>query len=305
MEGSKRTTILDFIGATPLVQLTGNSLKNGGSLYAKVESFTPGGSIKDRMALSIISDARQRGSLHAGGVIVEPTSGNTGISLAMVGASLGHRVILVMPGPVRAEQTEMLRAYGAEVELTDGKLGMLGAIERAKKLVRKNPGFFMPDQFANPTNPEIHRKTTAREILRQMSGKRIDVFVAGVGTGGTITGVGEVLRTRYPSVKIVAVEPAGSPVLSGQKPGPHTISGIGAGFIPAILNRDIISNVCCVSDKEAEAGSQLLARTEGILAGRSSGAAFSCAVKIAKQVGPGKNIVTVFPDTGERHLCNY
>jgi cysteine synthase A len=292
-------TILDLVGNTPLVRL--NRLPPAGSaeIWAKLERFNPGGSVKDRIGKSMIEAAEEAGLLKPGAVIVEPTSGNTGIGLAMVAAVKGYRMILVMPDTLSVERRALLKAYGAELVLTPGDEGMKGAIAKAEELVRKHNGF-MPQQFENPANPEIHRRTTAAEILAQIG--HLDAFVAGVGTGGTVTGVGEILKDTLPGVQIVAVEPAGSPVLSGGSSGKHKIQGIGAGFVPKVLNRGILDEVVRVEDDDAWETTRRLAQQEGILCGMSSGAAAWAAVQVAQRLGAGKIVVTVLPDTGERYL---
>ena len=294
------SNVSELIGNTPMIKLT--RVVEGGmaEIIAKLESFNPGGSVKDRICLSMINDAESRSLLKPGGTIVEPTSGNTGIGLAMIGAARGYRVVLTMPETMSQERIHILKSYGAEVVLTPGSEGMSGAIKKAEEIVA-DTGAFMPQQFKNPANPEVHRKTTAVEILKSTVG-RVDAFVAGVGTGGTITGVGEVLKSKNPSVKIVAVEPAASPVLSGGQPGPHKIQGIGAGFVPDVLNVKIIDGIVKVADIEAYQTARLLSRKEGILVGFSSGAACFAALKVARDLGEGKVVVTVFPDTGERYL---
>jgi cysteine synthase A len=294
------SNVSELIGNTPMIKLT--RVVEGGmaEIIAKLESFNPGGSVKDRICFSMINDAESRSLLKPGGTIVEPTSGNTGIGLAMIGAARGYRVVLTMPETMSQERIHILKSYGAEVVLTPGSEGMSGAIKKAEEIV-KDTGAFMPQQFKNPANPEVHRKTTAVEILKSTGG-RVNAFVAGVGTGGTITGVGEVLKSKNPSVKIVAVEPAASPVLSGGQPGPHKIQGIGAGFVPDVLNVKIIDEIVKVADIEAYQTARLLSRKEGILVGFSSGAACFAALKVARDLGEGKVVVTVFPDTGERYL---
>ncbi|MEW6244061.1 MAG: cysteine synthase A [Bacillota bacterium] len=294
----RHVNVVGTIGNTPMVEV----IEQGTRILAKLEAFNPGGSVKDRIAKAMILAAERSGELQPGSLIVEPTSGNTGIGLAMIAAAKGYKLILTMPETMSRERMLLLSAYGAEVVLTPGKEGMRGAVMHAEQIVKTTPGSFMPQQFSNPANPEVHRQTTAREILEDTGGK-VDVFVAGVGTGGTITGVGEVLKERNPQVHIVAVEPAASPVLSGGNPGSHRIQGIGAGFIPAVLNREIIDEIICVTEDEARSAARDLARRHGILSGISSGAAFHAARQLAKRRElTGATIVTVFPDTGERYL---
>ena len=292
---------IDLIGTTPMVRINKISGLAGGNVYAKMESFNPGGSIKDRICLSMIEAAEKAGKIHQGDTIVEPTSGNTGIGLALVAAVKGYKAILVMPESMSTERFGLLSSFGAEVILTPAIDGMKGSIIEAERLLKENPGYFMPDQFSNPANPEVHRKTTGPEIWDSLNGE-IDAFVAAVGTGGTITGVGELLKERKKSIKIIAVEPASSPVLSGGSPGPHKIQGIGAGFIPKVLNRGIIDEVIPVTDDEAFETAKLLAKEEGLMVGISSGANVFAAMKVAKRLGAGKNVVTVLPDTGERYI---
>jgi len=292
--------ILELIGRTPIVRLNKIVDKNSAEILAKLESFNPGGSVKDRIALSMIEEAERKGLLKEGGVVVEPTSGNTGIGLAMVCAVKGYRCILTMPESMSIERIKILESFGAEVVLTPALEGMRGAIEKAKEIAEKL-GAFMPMQFQNPANPEIHRRTTAKEILEATDGE-LDAFVAGVGTGGTITGVGEILKKHNRNILVVAVEPKSSPVLSGGEPGPHRIQGIGAGFIPEILNLSVIDEVIQVSDEEAYTMSKRLCKEEGIFVGISSGAACYAALKVAKRLGKGKRVVVIFPDTGERYL---
>ena len=292
---------IDLIGTTPMVRINKISGLAGGNVYAKMESFNPGGSIKDRICLSMIEAAEKAGKIHPGDTIVEPTSGNTGIGLALVAAVKGYKAILVMPESMSTERFGLLSSFGAEVILTPAIDGMKGSIIEAERLLKENPGYFMPDQFSNPANPEVHRKTTGPEIWDSLNGE-IDAFVAAVGTGGTITGVGELLKERKKSIKIIAVEPASSPVLSGGSPGPHKIQGIGAGFIPKVLNRGIIDEIIPVTDDEAFETAKLLAKEEGLMVGISSGANVFAAMKVAKRLGAGKNVVTVLPDTGERYI---
>ena len=293
--------ILDLIGNTPMVRLSKIVSPESAHIYAKLESFNPGGSVKDRICLSMIEDAENKGLLKPGSTVIEPTSGNTGIGLAMVSAVKGYKCVLTMPDTMSKERRYILKSYGAELILTPGAEGMTGAINKAGQLVKETPNSFMPQQFKNEANPEIHRKTTAQEILKQVDGK-IDAFVAGVGTGGTLTGVGEVLKKEYAGVKIVAVEPAASAVLSGKEKGPHKIQGIGAGFVPDVLNRGIIDEIVTVEDDEAFRTARDLAVKEGLFVGISAGAAAWAALKVAKELGKGKVIVTILPDGGEKYL---
>jgi cysteine synthase A len=295
----------ELIGNTPLVRL--NRITEGAKaeVVAKLESFNPIGSVKDRIGVSMIVDAEERGLINKDTVIVEPTSGNTGIALAFVCAARGYRLILTMPDTMSLERRQLLSIFGAELVLTPGAEGMPGAVKRAEQLVVENPGFFMPQQFNNPANPEIHRLTTAEEIWRDTDG-RVDILVSGVGTGGTITGVAEVIKPRRPQFKAIAVEPVDSPVLSGGKPGAHKIQGIGAGFIPDVLRTDLIDEIIKVTNEDAGTMARRLAREEGILAGISSGAATWAALEVAKRPGnEGKLIVVVLPDTGERYLSTW
>ncbi|MGC7873645.1 cysteine synthase A [Desulfosporosinus sp. SYSU MS00001] len=293
-------SITDLIGQTPLVKLQRIVKPGMANIYVKVEAFNPGGSIKDRIALGMVIDAEKRGVLHPGGTIVEPTSGNTGIGLAMIAAARGYRLIVVMPETMSVERRLLMSAYGAEFVLTPGSAGMNGAIEEAERLTRENPDYFMPQQFENLANPEAHRKSTALELMEQLG--NIDAFVAGIGTGGTITGVGEILKEHLPNVKIIGVEPASSPVISGGKPGPHKIQGIGAGFVPKVLNASILDQIVSVSNDDALETARKLASQEGLLVGISSGAAVSAALQAASDLGEGKNVVAIAPDTGERYL---
>jgi cysteine synthase A len=293
--------ITEAIGHTPLVRLNRLSKPGSATIYGKVEFFNPGGSVKDRICLNMINEAERQGKLKPGGTIVEPTSGNTGIGLALISAVRGYKLILVMPESMSMERASLLSSYGAQLVLTPAWEGMKGSIREAESLLAQNPSYFMPDQFSNPANPAIHRMTTAPEILEAMDGK-IDAFVAAVGTGGTITGCGEVFKERNPNVRIVAVEPAGSPVLSGGEPGPHKIQGIGAGFIPKVLNRTVIDRVITVTDDEAYQTAKRISKQEGILVGISAGANVFAAQKIAEELGPGKNVVTILCDTGERYI---
>lgn len=297
-------SILETIGNTPIVKLTryDNAEKTSADIYAKVEAFNPGGSVKDRIALNMIVTAEKAGILSPGATIIEPTSGNTGIGLSLVGAAKGYRVILTMPETMSVERRKLAAAYGAEIVLTPGPKGMKGAIEEAERLKNEIDGAIILGQFVNPANPEIHYLTTGPEIWEAMDGK-VDMFVAGVGTGGTISGVGRYLKEKNPAVRVIAVEPADSPVLSAGAPGPHKIQGIGAGFVPATYNADVVDEVVQVTTDDAFEAARRLASTEGILAGISSGAALSVATAMAKrQENAGKNIVVLLPDTGERYL---
>ncbi len=293
--------ITELIGKTPLVRLNRLSPEGGATIYGKVEFFNPGGSIKDRICLSMINEAERQGKLKPGGTIVEPTSGNTGIGLALIAAVRGYKLILVMPESMSMERASLLSSYGAQLVLTPAWEGMKGSIKEAESIIGQNPSYFMPDQFSNPANPAMHKKTTALEIWDAMEG-RIDAFVAAVGTGGTITGCGELFKERNKNIKVIAVEPAGSPVLSGGDPGPHKIQGIGAGFVPKVLNRTILDGVITVTDDEAYQTTKLLSKKEGLLVGISAGANVFASQKIAKELGPGKNVVTILPDTGERYI---
>ena len=294
----------ELIGNTPLLEL-GNYEKAHGleaTILAKLEYLNPAGSVKDRIALAMLDDAESRGLLKPGSVIIEPTSGNTGIGLAAVAAARGYRIILTMPETMSAERRSLLRAYGAELVLTEGAKGMKGAIAKAQELAAQTENSFIPGQFTNPANPRAHRETTGPEIWRDTDGK-VDIFVAGVGTGGTVTGVGEYLKEQNPAVRIVAVEPAGSPVLSGGASGPHKIQGIGAGFVPDTLNRAVLDEILPVENEDAFAAGRELARREGVLAGISSGAALHAATVLAKRPeNRGKMIVVLLPDTGDRYL---
>lgn len=293
--------VLELIGNTPMVRLNKIAGPDAAEILAKLEAFNPGGSVKDRICLSMIEDAEKNGLISKGSAIIEPTSGNTGIGLAMICAVRGYKCILTMPETMSLERIYILKSYGAEVVLTPGQEGMMGSIKKAEQLLKKTPNSFMPQQFTNKANAEIHRKTTAKEILKATDGN-IDAFVAGVGTGGTITGVGEVLKRRNKNIKIVAVEPATSAVLSGKTPGPHKIQGIGAGFVPDILNREIIDEIIQVDDNEAFRTSRRMAKEEGLFVGISAGAAVYAAIKVAKDLGKGKRLVVILPDTGERYF---
>ena len=293
--------ITEGIGKTPLVRLNRLSDESGAAIFGKVEFANPGGSVKDRICLNMIDEAERTGALQPGGTIVEPTSGNTGIGLALIAAVRGYKLILVMPESMSLERASLLSSYGAQLILTPAWEGMQGSIREAENIIAQNPEYFMPDQFSNPANPAIHRATTALEIWDAMDGK-IDAFVAAVGTGGTITGCGEVMKERAPDTKIVAVEPAGSPVLSGGAPGPHKIQGIGAGFVPKVLNRSIIDDIIRVTDDQAYQTTKLLAKKEGLLVGISAGANVFAAQQVAKDLRPDQHVVTVLCDTGERYL---
>jgi cysteine synthase len=294
-------SVLDLVGNTPLVHLHRVAPPNAADIYAKLESMNPAGSVKDRIALSMVEDAERSGRLRPGATIVESTSGNTGIGLAMVAAAKGYHLILTMPDDMSMERRKLLARYGAEIILTPRMEGMTGAVRTAEELCRKNPDYFMPQQFENPANPEVHRRTTAVEILDAMDG-RLDAFVAGVGTGGTITGVGQVLRERKVDARIIAVEPAASPLLSGGRARPHGIQGIGASFVPRVLDRSLVDEIILVSDQDALHTAMRLTREEGLMVGISAGANVHAACQVAERLGPGKRVVTVLPDTGERYL---
>lgn len=301
-----KTSIEQLIGNTPLLELQKIEKKYElkARVFAKLEAFNPGGSAKDRVAVSMLDDAEKRGLIHPASVIIEPTSGNTGIGLAAVGTARGYKVIIVMPDNMSAERKMLMTALGAELVLTDGKLGMKEAIRKAEELASSIPGSFIPSQFTNPANAEAHYKTTGPEIFRDMEGK-VDAFVCAAGTGGTITGTGRYLKEKIPGLKVFAVEPAGSAVLSGGQAGPHAIQGIGAGFVPDVLDTNIYDEVIAVKDEEAFAVGRDLGMTEGILAGISSGAALHAAMTVAKRNDyDGKNIVVILPDTGERYLSS-
>lgn len=292
--------ISKLIGETPIVKLNRSVDEDSADIYVKLEYFNPGSSVKDRIALAMIEAAEEQGILKPGDTIIEPTSGNTGIGLAMVAAAKGYRLVVVMPDTMSLERRNLLRAYGAELHLTPGAEGMKGAIAKAEELVEKH-GYFMPQQFKNEANPLIHERTTGQEIVQQMK-DGLDAFVSGIGTGGTITGAGKVLREHFPNIKIFAVEPKDSPVLSGGSPGPHKIQGIGAGFVPPVLNTEIYDEVITIANEEAFEAARVTARLEGILGGISSGAAIAAAKKVAKQLGKGKKVLAILPDNGERYL---
>ncbi|MGM0471670.1 MAG: cysteine synthase A [Bacillota bacterium] len=297
----KVDNVTKLVGQTPLVKLNRLVDSDAADVYIKLEAANPGGSVKDRIALNMIESAEEEGELESGGTIVEPTSGNTGIGLALVGAAKGYEVILTMPDSMSLERRKLLKAYGAKLVLTPGSEGMPGAISKAEELVAENDDYFMPQQFNNPANPQMHKETTAQEIL-EATDRKIDAFVAGVGTGGTVTGVGEVLKEEVPGVEVVAVEPSDSPVISGGEPGPHTIQGIGAGFIPEVLNVDILDRTIQIDDEQAKETAKKLAAKEGILAGISAGAAVAAAVEVANELEADQEVVTIVPDTGERYL---
>lgn len=294
-------SVTELIGSTPIVQLQNIVPKDAAEVFVKLEFFNPGGSVKDRIALSMIEKAEEEGKLSAGGTIIEPTSGNTGIGLAMVGAAKGYKVKIVMPDTMSMERRQLMKAYGAELILTPGAEGMKGAIAKATALAEEN-GYFMPLQFDNPANPSIHEKTTGKEILEAFGSDGVDAFVAGIGTGGTITGVGHVLKQANPEVAIIAVEPTESPVLEGGAPGPHKIQGIGAGFVPKVLDTEVYGEVLAVSSDDAMETARQAAEKEGLLVGISAGAAIKAAIETAKKLGKGKKVLTVIPDNGERYL---
>ena len=300
-DGNIAETVLDLIGGTPLVRLNRVVREGWAEVVGKVESLNPAGSVKDRIALSMVEAAEREGRLKPGDTIVEPTSGNTGIGLAMVAAVKGYHLIVAMPEDMSLARRDLLARYGAEIVLTPAIEGMTGAVYAAQEMMNEHPDYFMAQQFENPANPDVHRRTTAKEIL-EATGGRLDAFVVGVGTGGTITGVGEVLKAQITDIRIIAVEPARSPVLQGGRAGITAIQGIGAGFAPGILNREVLDEIMSVGDEEAIEMSRRLAREEGLLVGISAGANVVAALKIAKQMGEGKRVVTVLPDTGERYL---
>ncbi len=297
----KAGNIMELIGETPVVKLNRLTNDEMADVYVKLEYFNPGGSVKDRIALAMIEKAEEEGLLGSDSVIIEPTSGNTGIGLAMVAAAKGYKIILVMPETMSIERRKLMKVFGAEIILTPGQLGMKGAIDKSKELTEANPGYFLPTQFDNFANPQMHEKTTAREIIEQM-GDSLDAVVSGVGTGGTITGVGKILKQAYKDIKVIAVEPEDSPVLSGGKPGSHKIQGIGAGFVPKVLNLEILDKIVKVSNENALKTALKLAKLEGILAGISTGASVYAALEVAKELGRGKTVLTFAHDTGERYL---
>ena len=297
-------SICDVIGRTPIIRLKRIPENNWAEMLVKLESLNPGGSVKDRIGLSMIEAAERDGQLKPGGTIIEATSGNTGIGLAMVCAAKGYKVILTMPDDVSLERVALLRAYGARVILTHRLEFMQGAINKALEILADHPDYFMPPQFRNPANPETHRDTTAREILRVV-GNRLDALIVGVGTGGTATGTGEVIKQNIETIKLFAVEPTDSPVLSGGKPGWHKIQGIGAGFIPEVLNRNVIDRVLTVTNEDAAAAAHRLAEQEGILCGISSGAILHASCTVAKELGPGRRLLAILPDTGERYVSEW
>ncbi|MBM4765291.1 cysteine synthase A [Bacillus sp. B15-48] len=298
--GQIANSVIDLIGRTPIVKLNRLTDENSAEVYVKLEYMNPGSSVKDRIALAMIEAAEESGELKKDDIIVEPTSGNTGIGLAMVAAAKGYKATLVMPETMSLERRNLLRAYGAELVLTPGPEGMGGAIRKAEELA-KEKGYFMPQQFKNFANPIVHEKTTGPEIVEQM-GDQLDAFVSGIGTGGTITGAGKVLREKYEGIKIVAVEPTDSPVLSGGKPGPHKIQGIGAGFVPDVLNTEVYDEVIQVENEQAFEYARRAAKEEGVLGGISSGAAIYAALEVAKKLGKGKKVLAIIPSNGERYL---
>lgn len=296
--------VTELIGGTPLVRLNRIVPEDSAEIYVKLEYQNPGSSVKDRIAISIVEEAEKAGKLKPGGTIVEATSGNTGIGLAMVAAAKGYKAVIVMPETMSLERRNLLRAYGAELVLTPGAEGMNGAVKKAEEILAANPDYFMAEQFKNQANVKIHRETTGPEIVEAIEslGGKLDAFVAGIGTGGTISGAGEVLKKHFPDVKIYAVEPAASPILAGGKPGPHKIQGLGANFIPEILNREIYDEIIHVENDQAFEQARIVAKEEGILSGISSGAAVYAALKVAKELGKGKRVVAIIPSNGERYL---
>ena len=292
-------SVAELVGQTPLVRLNRLVDENSAEVYLKLEYFNPGSSVKDRIGLAMIEAAEEQGVIKPGDTIVEPTSGNTGIGLAMIAAAKGYKAVFVMPETMSLERRNLLRAYGAELVLTPGPEGMKGAIAKAEELVKEH-GYFLPQQFQNPANPEVHKRTTGKEITEQMD--QLDAFVAGIGTGGTITGAGSVLREKFPEIKIYAVEPKDSAVLSGGKPGPHKLQGLGAGFIPPVLNTDVYDEVIQITTEQAFEAARRAGREEGILGGISSGAAIAAAIEVGKKLGKGKKVLAIIPDNGERYL---
>lgn len=294
-------SVTELVGRTPIVKLNKVVGEDSADVYVKLEFYNPGSSVKDRIALAMIEKAEKDGSLKAGNTIVEPTSGNTGIGLAMIGAAKGYRVVIVMPETMSIERRKLMQAYGAELILTPGSEGITGSINKAKELAEQE-GYFMPLQFENPANPEIHEKTTGKEIENAFESKGLDAFVAGIGTGGTITGAGRELKRVYPDLKIYGVEPAESAILEGGQPGPHKIQGIGTGFVPKVLDTEIFDQAIAVSSEDAMATAREVGRKEGLLVGISSGAAIHAALKVAKELGKGKKVLAIVPDNGERYL---
>ncbi|MFB5312621.1 cysteine synthase A [Enterococcus gallinarum] len=294
-------SVTELVGHTPIVKLNKVVGEDSADVYVKLEFYNPGSSVKDRIALAMIEKAEKDGSLKAGNTIVEPTSGNTGIGLAMIGAAKGYRVVIVMPETMSIERRKLMQAYGAELILTPGSEGITGSINKAKELAEQE-GYFMPLQFENPANPEIHEKTTGKEIENAFESKGLDAFVAGIGTGGTITGAGRELKRVYPDLKIYGVEPAESAILEGAQPGPHKIQGIGTGFVPKVLDTEIFDQAIAVSSEDAMATAREVGRKEGLLVGISSGAAIHAALKVAKELGKGKKVLAIVPDNGERYL---
>lgn len=294
-------SVTELVGHTPIVKLNKVVGEDSADVYVKLEFYNPGSSVKDRIALAMIEKAEKDGSLKAGNTIVEPTSGNTGIGLAMIGAAKGYRVVIVMPETMSIERRKLMQAYGTELILTPGSEGITGSINKAKELAEQE-GYFMPLQFENPANPEIHEKTTGKEIENAFESKGLDAFVAGIGTGGTITGAGRELKRVYPDLKIYGVEPAESAILEGGQPGPHKIQGIGTGFVPKVLDTEIFDQAIAVSSEDAMATAREVGRKEGLLVGISSGAAIHAALKVAKELGKGKKVLAIVPDNGERYL---
>lgn len=292
-------SVAELVGQTPIVKLNRLVNDNSADVYLKLEYFNPGSSVKDRIALAMIEAAEEKGIIKPGDTIIEPTSGNTGIGLAMIAAAKGYKAVFVMPETMSLERRNLLRAYGADLVLTPGAEGMKGAIAKAEELVKQH-GYFLPQQFNNEANPEVHRRTTAKEIIEQMD--QLDAFVAGIGTGGTITGTGSVLREKFPEIKIYAVEPKDSPVLSGGKPGPHKLQGLGAGFVPSVLDTKIYDEIIQVEAEDAFEYARRAAREEGVLSGISAGAAIYAALEVAKRLGKGKKVLAIVPDNGERYL---